>query len=103
MSNPIQSRREFLRRASALGVSTVIPLETALAQSRKVDRVGLQLYTLRQEMAADFEGTLQKVAELGYKEMQFAGYYGRSPQQVSDLLGRLGMSSPAAHVGLNLI
>ena len=103
MSNPIQSRREFLRRASALGVSTIIPLETALAQSRKVDRVGLQLYTLRQEMAADFEGTLQKVAELGYKEMQFAGYYGRSPQQVSDLLGRLGMSSPAAHVGLNLI
>ena len=62
MSNPIQSRREFLRRASALGVSAIIPLETALAQSRKVDRVGLQLYTLRQEMAADFEGTLQKVA-----------------------------------------
>ena len=84
MSNPIQSRREFLRRASALGVSAIIPLETTLAQSRTVDRVGLQLYTLRQEMAADFEGTLQKVAELGYKEMQFAGYYGRSPQQVSD-------------------
>ena len=103
MRNPIQSRREFLLHASALGVCTVLPLKTALAQSRKVDRVGLQLYTLRQEMAADFEGTLQKVAELGYKEMQFAGYYGRSPQQVRDLLQQLGLSSPAAHVGLNLI
>ena len=103
MRNPIQSRREFLHHASALGVCAVLPLKTALAQSRKVDRVGLQLYTLRQEMAADFEGTLQKVAELGYKEMQFAGYYGRSPQQVRDLLQQLGLSSPAAHVGLNLI
>ena len=103
MRNPIQSRREFLLHASVLGVCTVLPLKTALAQSRKVDRVGLQLYTLRQEMAADFEGTLQKVAELGYKEMQFAGYYGRSPQQVRDLLQQLGLSSPAAHVGLNLI
>ena len=103
MSNPIQSRREFLLHSSVLGACTVLPLTTALAQSRKVDRVGLQLYTLRQEMAVDFEGTLQKVAELGYKEMQFAGYYGRSPQRVRDLLEQLGLSSPAAHVGLNLI
>ena len=103
MSNPIQSRREFLLHSSVLGACTVLPLTTALAQSRKVDRVGLQLYTLRQEMAVDFEGTLQKVAELGYKEMQFAGYYGRSPQLVRDLLEQLGLSSPAAHVGLNLI
>ena len=43
------------------------------------------------------------MAELGYKEMQFAGYYGRSPQQVRDLLQQLGLSSPAAHVSLGLI
>jgi len=103
MRNPIQSRREFLLRASALSACPFLPLTTTHAQSRKVDRVGLQLYTLRQEMEADFEGTLQKVAELGYKEMQFAGYYGRSPQRVRDLLEQLGLSSPAAHVGLNLI
>ena len=71
MRNPNQSRREFLLHASALGVCAVLPLKTTLAQNRKVDRVGLQLYTLRQEMAADFEGTLKKVAELGYKAVSY--------------------------------
>ena len=103
MRNPAQTRRQFLLRASATSACTFFPLITPRAQGRRVDRVGLQLYTLRQEMANDFEGTLETVAELGYKEMQFAGYYGRSPQQVRDLLQQLGLSSPAAHVPLGLI
>ena len=69
----------------------------------QVDRIGLQLYTLRKEMTNDFEGTLERVAELGYKEMEFAGYYGRSAGEVRDLLDRLGLSSPASHISLDLI
>ena len=53
-------------------------------------------------MAQDFEGTLEKLAELGFKEMQFAGYHGRPAAEVRRVLDRLGLSSPAAHVGLNL-
>ena len=56
--------------ASALGGSN------AFAQGRRVSSVGLQLYTLRNEMAEDFDHTLARVAELGYREMEFAGYYG---------------------------
>ena len=55
MRNPTQTRRQFLLRASATSACTFLPLITARAQGRKVDRVGLQLYTLRQEMASDFE------------------------------------------------
>ena len=54
-------------------------------------------------MSQDFEGTLERVAELGFKEMQFAGYHGRSPAEVRRILDRLGMTSPAAHVGLGLM
>ncbi|GJM68777.1 hypothetical protein HMSSN036_09930 [Paenibacillus macerans] len=39
-------------------------------------KVGLQLYTVRDHLERDFEGTLRKVAELGYKGVEFAGFTG---------------------------
>lgn len=71
---------------------------TALAQGRRVENVGLQLYTLRNEMSQDFEGTLAKVADLGFKEMEFAGYFGRSASEVRRTLDQNGVTSPAAHI-----
>ncbi|MDD9960080.1 MAG: sugar phosphate isomerase/epimerase [Gammaproteobacteria bacterium] len=98
-----QSRRRFLRESTLSLAALATPLSITVAQSRRVERIGLQLYTLRNEMAQDFEGTLEKLAELGFKEMQFAGYHGRSPADVRRILDRLGLTSPAAHVGLNLL
>jgi sugar phosphate isomerase/epimerase len=63
------------------------------------DRIGLQLYTVRDLLQEDFEGTIERVAKIGYRELEFAGYYGRSPQQVRALLDRLGLKSPSAHIG----
>ena len=100
--NDFLSRRRFLQQSLA-ATAVASPLSIAFGQSRRVDRIGLQLYTLRNEMAQDFEGTLERVAELGFKEMQFAGYHGRSPAEVRRILDRLGMTSPAAHVGLGLM
>ena len=51
---------------------------------RRLQPVGLQLYTVRDLMKADFEGTLAAVAKVGYKEVEFAGYFGRTPGQVKD-------------------
>ena len=103
MKNQLQSRRQFLRQITAASALSLLPTMAAQAQGRQVDRIGLQLYTLRKEMTNDFEGTLERVAELGYKEMEFAGYYGRSAREVRDLLDRLGLSSPASHISLDLI
>lgn len=100
--NGFLSRRRFLQQSLA-ATAVASPISIAFGQSRRVDRIGLQLYTLRNEMAQDFEGTLERVAELGFKEMQFAGYHGRSPAEVRRILDRLGMTSPAAHVGLGLM
>jgi len=87
--------------ASALG--TGLGGAKTFGQARRVERPGLQLYTLRRSMAEDFEGTLARVAEMGYREMEFAGYFGRDAATVREALDRNGLVSPAAHIELNAV
>src|SRR2546428_12049719 len=61
---------------------------------------GLQLYTLRSETAIDFEGTLRKVAALGFEGVEFAGYGGLSSDRLSALLNELGLKAIGSHVSL---
>lgn len=67
----------------------------AEAQGRAI---GLQLYTVRRQLAEDFEGTLARVAEIGYREVEFAGYQGRAPAEVRRILDANGLIAPSAHV-----
>ena len=46
----------------------------------------MQLYTVRTLMEKDFDGTLAKIAGIGYKEVEFAGYFNRTPEQVRAIL-----------------
>jgi sugar phosphate isomerase/epimerase len=70
----------------------------AVARRRRIERVGLQLYTVRDLMKADMPGTIARVAEIGYKEVEFAGYFGRTPHEVHELLEKYHLSSPSTHV-----
>jgi len=65
--------------------------------------IGMQLYTVRGELEKDFDGTLANVAAIGYKEVEFAGYFGRTPQEVRDALKRHGLVSPAAHLDYPIV
>jgi sugar phosphate isomerase/epimerase len=69
-----------------------------VAPRRKVEHIGLQLYSIRDLMKADMPGTLAKVAGIGYKEVEFAGYFGRTPREVHELLEKNHLSSPSTHV-----
>lgn len=60
--------------------------------------IGVQLYTVRTLLEQDFEGTIEQIAELGYDEVEFAGYYGRTPGEVTALLERVGLAAPSAHL-----
>jgi sugar phosphate isomerase/epimerase len=62
--------------------------------------IGLQLYTLREETALDFVGTLKKVAEIGYEGVEFAGYGGMTAVQLAELLQQLNLKAIASHVSL---
>ena len=68
------------------------------AGSRRVERIGLQLYTVRAEMEKDIAATLARVAAIGYKEVEFAGYFKQTPKQIRELLDRNGLRAPAAHI-----
>lgn len=76
---------------------------SSLAGGRKLNKIGLQLYTVRDLMQADMPGTLAKVAAAGYKEVEFAGYFGRTPAQVRDLLAQNGLTSPSSHLPIELL
>jgi len=96
-------RREFLK-VSLAGVMTGAGLAEAgtslMGADRKLDKIGVQLYTVRNLMQQDFEGTLRAVAAVGYKEFEFAGYYDRSPDVVRSLLDEIQVEAPSTHVSL---
>ncbi|MDF2645326.1 MULTISPECIES: sugar phosphate isomerase/epimerase [unclassified Paenibacillus] len=62
--------------------------------------IGLQLYTLRDDMEKDLEGTLRHVAKLGYEGVEFAGYYGKPAAELKQLLDELGLKAFGSHVSL---
>lgn len=96
------SRRDALRNmAGALAAGAVVP--NAKAMGHRLDPVGLQLYTVRGEMQKSVEATLERVAAIGYKEVEFAGYFDRSPAQLAALLKANGLSAPSAHLGLDVM
>ncbi|HOP11204.1 MAG TPA: sugar phosphate isomerase/epimerase [Oscillospiraceae bacterium] len=60
---------------------------------------GIQLYSLRDVIKDDVAGTLKKVGEMGYTEVEFAGYYGLKPAEMAKLLDDSGLKAVSTHVG----
>jgi sugar phosphate isomerase/epimerase len=61
--------------------------------------LGLQLYTVRDLMAEDVAATLALVADVGYREVEFAGYFDTPPPDIRQMLADAGLSAPSAHIG----
>ncbi|HKV60060.1 MAG TPA: sugar phosphate isomerase/epimerase [Ktedonobacteraceae bacterium] len=64
-------------------------------------QVALELYTVRDETRRDFEGTLRRVAQMGYAGVEFAGYGNLSAQAMAALLAETGLRVAGTHVGLD--
>jgi len=60
-------------------------------------RFGVQLYVFREMLAKDFDGTLTKVASVGIKNVEFAGFYGRTAKEVRTSLSNAGLTASGAH------
>jgi sugar phosphate isomerase/epimerase len=65
--------------------------------SEQLSRIGVQLYTVRDQMRQSVERTLEQVAKIGYREVEFAGYFGRAAKDVRALLDGNGLTAPSAH------
>ncbi len=94
------SRSQFLK-TSALALA-IPALSKVDVFGKPIKNVGLQLYTLRTELSKDVEGTLKRVAEIGYKEVETFGYsngkfFGKTPGEFKTILSSLGLSTPSGH------
>jgi len=99
MSLHAMNRRRFLEATASITAATLLTSRFGWAAGdHKINKVAVQLYTVRDLMQKDFEGTIAKVAQIGYKEVEFAGYFGRTPQQVREVVQKNGLSAPSTHV-----
>jgi len=94
------NRRVFVQSitAAAAGVGAA---PRSLLVAPRLDRIGLELYSVRQAMSADPDRTLAAVRAIGYTDVELLwsfGNFGRSPQQVRDALTREGLRAPSAHI-----
>src|SRR5690242_4353949 len=92
------NRRTFIGASVAATVAVSAKPYWAIDSPHRINRIGLQLYTVRGTMETDFAGTLAKVAATGYKEVEFAGYFGHSPKEIRALLDKDGLAAPSCHV-----
>jgi len=96
------NRRSFLGTITAASIMSS-RMSWAAADERKLDKIGVQLYTVRELFKKDFEATLAKVAAIGYREVEFAGYPNVPPQQVRAVLDRNGLAGVSGHVEFKAI
>ncbi|WLS44181.1 sugar phosphate isomerase/epimerase [Micromonospora profundi] len=110
-SEPL-SRRGVLRAATvsaaAVGTAGLLtgPASAAPAAHSPgrrrvpVDRISIQLYTLRDQLAADLPGTLTALRRIGYRRVEHAGFVGRTAAQFRAALDAAGLRSTSGHVGI---
>ncbi len=105
------SRREFLKNiatgvgglalAGRVGSAATAPAQSSATAPNWAAQIGLELYTVRDLIMRDYEGTLEKVAQIGYKEIEPAeGYNHMSPEAFRKMLDRLGLRMPSTHSGI---
>lgn len=100
------NRRSFIK-TSALASTALAIMPSCLSASESSRKIGVQLYTVRQEMENDPMGTLKLIADIGYKSIEAAGYadgktYGFSGKELKSILNDLGLEFTSGHIRQNV-
>ena len=101
-------RREFIANASLAVVGAGLVATSCTSGSSYTNKVGLQLYSLRDIIGADPKAVLKAVADYGYKELETFGYgdgklFGLSVKEFGDYVASLGMRTVSGHYGIDLL
>jgi sugar phosphate isomerase/epimerase len=108
------SRRDFIKAATVGAGAGFVGWrgrDALLAGTRQAERprkkipVGVQLYSVRREAAKDLPATLEAIGKMGYKGVEFAGYYGweAKPKELRNLLDANGLKCCGTHTGLETV
>lgn len=99
------SRRSFIKNSAVLLAGTSLLSKAAFAAAKPSEIIGLQLYSVRDDMKKDPVGTLTQLAKMGYKHVEHANYidrkfYGFTPKEFKKVLDDLGLKMVAGHTVL---
>ena len=102
----MQTRRTFIRNVTAAGTLCAFYPGNLMANPFKKE-IGIQLYTIRDLVAKDLVGSLEKLAAIGYKTIETAGYgdgkfYGYAPAEFHSLVNGIGLKAVSSHSSLTL-
>ena len=107
LGRPHVGRRAFLQAAvggigvaaaSALTGSRAAAMSSTARHLLGAQPIGLQLYTVRDLLDENFDYALRLAAEIGYREVEFAGLFDKSPKDVAKTMGKVGLTSPSSHI-----
>jgi len=100
------NRRKFLAQTGLVSAGMLIK-PGFLSAAINSKQIGLQLYTLREQLPKDVKSVIAKVAKAGYKEVETfgfdkkTGYWGLTSKEFSGLLKSHGLTTPSGHYGLD--
>jgi sugar phosphate isomerase/epimerase len=104
----MKSRRSFLKETAFAGAGAfIVPgFMRITKKAPKLKKVGVQLYSVRKEMMADATGTLKKLGQIGYQEIESAqsekgNYYGLEPKEIKKILKDQGMTLRSGHTHID--
>src|ERR1700744_1910092 len=97
------SRKRFLATSFTAIAASFAPPVVWGGEYRKKDAAGLQLYSVRPDMNKDTPGTLQRLADMGWRKVEHAGYwerkfYGRPAAEFRKMMAGMGMTMVSGHV-----
>ncbi len=99
----MNTRRDFIKQSSLLAAGVAFIPSFACSMAASKHAVGLQLYSLRDIIGKDIKGIIEKVAAIGYKEVETYGYsakggfWGLDAKAFATLLKQNGLKSPSGH------
>jgi sugar phosphate isomerase/epimerase len=110
-SSAMTDRREFLRLLGASAAAGALWPRAANAlaaepndNAARLKKIGVQLYTVRDAMKNQgVDATLARIAQIGFREVEFAGYFDKSGAEIAAALRANGLASPSTHVSLEML
>jgi len=101
-------RRRFIKQTGLLSASTLLPISCLSQAPMFKYKMGLQAFTIRDAMEKDLIGSLKKVKELGYEDLELYGfnpesetYYGHSAKDFKNILNDIGLTASSCHYGFS--
>lgn len=98
------TRRNFVQlSATAIAGFSLGGIAGCSMQPEKYTPLGVQLYSVRHELAEDFEGTVARLAAMGYEGLEFADYFGMAGEEIKEILDKYNLSCCGSHVRMDAL